>query len=163
MKIVIGIAAAGLAAFVVAAAPAGAWTLSPTSTKVTLTGDTSATVNGAGLTLPCHATIKGNISSSGVGFIRSGAFTTSTGPQGQCEAVTLQNTPWKTVAKSKSKVRLNNVTFQVAGITCGPGPLPVTLKDGVATFTDVPLPGGVGAGCTVSGNLTSSPTLSIVP
>jgi hypothetical protein len=161
MKAIIVLATAGVAALGIAATPAAAFHLSPDG-NFTATGDTSATVNGAGITLPCHASLTGKVK-SGVGYITGGTFTTSSGPPGQCESVTLGNLPWRVTARAATRLRLRNVTFQVAGITCGPSPIATSYKNSKATFTAVPMSGGVGGGCSISGSLTISPTLSIVP
>lgn len=156
MKPAMFIAAAGIASLAIAGAtPAGAYHLSPTSTSFTGTGNTSATKNG--ISLPCKAHFTGNTSRTGVGHITGGSFqnTTKIG----CTAVKLINLPWKALAKTRTKVIIYNVEFSSPIGNCGPGNLPTRLKSGVVTFTDVPLPGG----CTVSGKIKTSPTVSIVP
>ena len=157
MKIAITIAAAAVASFGIAAPPAAAYHLSPTGT-FTATGTTSATKNG--ITLPCTATLSGKVNSNGIGFVTGGSFGDNGGPPGACAAVTLNNLPWKAVATTSRRVKIRNVTFTTPIGACGPNTLPVQLKNGVITFTTVAFSNG---SCTVSGNLTTSPTLSIVP
>ncbi len=133
--------------------PAAAYHLIPENTDFTGTGKTSATKNG--ITLKCDATFQGHVDSKGVGFVDSGTFTGQLG----CESVGLGGLPWKAPAKSATKVIINNVSFTSPIGNCGPGKIPVKVKSGVIKFTDVPLAGN----CTVSGSITTSPTLSIVP
>jgi hypothetical protein len=157
MKLAIAIAAAGLASLGIAATPAAAYHLSP-SGNFTADGDTSATKNG--ITLPCHAHFTGNVNDAGVGRITGASFTTNGGPPGACEAVTVSNTPWKAVAKSAKKVTISKVTFSTPIGDCGPSNLPIRVKnDGSINFTAVPMAGS----CTVSGNLATTPKLTIVP
>lgn len=151
MKTAIAIAAAGLMSFGIVNT-AAAYHLSPESTKFTGTGTTSATVNG--VTLSCNASFNGKTTATGVGKITGGSFSGALG----CSSVTLSNLPWKAKAVSATAVKIKNVTFQSPIGNCGPGTLKTTLKNGVVSFTNQPLPGG----CTVTGNITTSPTLSIV-
>lgn len=156
MKPAILIAAAGVVSLGIAGTtPAAAYHLSPKSTKFTGTGNTSATKNG--ISLPCKAHFTGNTSSTGVGHITGGSFTDTT--KVGCTAVKLINLPWKALAKTATKVVIYNVEFSSPIGNCGPGNLPTILKNGVVTFTDVPLPGG----CTVSGKITTTPKVSVVP
>lgn len=149
-------AAASLVFFGVAAVtPAAAYHLNPEGANFTGTGTTSATKNG--ITLPCKAKFTGKVTSTGVGFVTSGSFTDN-GSIG-CTSVQLSGLPWKSVAVGASRVNIYKVTFTSPIGNCGPGTLPVALKNGVIRFTTVPLPGG----CTVSGAITTSPKLSIVP
>ncbi|HEY1961592.1 MAG TPA: hypothetical protein VGG69_04165 [Rhizomicrobium sp.] len=156
MKTAIAIATAGLVSLGLAATPAAAFKLSPAG-NFTADGNTSASKNG--ITLPCHAHFTGTISNKGVGHITSGTFTTSSGPQGACEAIVLNNLPWKTVARTATTGKIYNVQFAgPAGLNCGPGNLVVHVKSGIVSFTTQPLP----PGCTVTGKLTTNPTVSIV-
>ena len=156
MKTAIAIAAAGVMSLGIAATPATAYHLSPTSTKFTGDGNTSATKNG--ITLPCHAHFTGKTTSTGQGVITGGTFTDTTATG--CKQVVLVGLPWKSKVKSAKKVLILNAQFNgPLGLNCGPSNVPTTLKGGVVSFTDVPMAGG----CTVSGKLTTSPTLKIVP
>ncbi len=151
MKTAIAIAAAGLMSFGVVNT-AAAYHLTPESTSFTGTGTTSATKNG--VTLSCTANFTGKVGATGVGKITGGTFSGALG----CSSVTLQNLPWTSKAVSATNVKISNVTFASPIGNCGPGALKVTLKGGVVSFTNLALPGG----CTVSGSITTSPTLSIV-
>jgi hypothetical protein len=154
MKTALVITAAGLMSFGIAGiTPAAAYHLSPESTSFTGAGKTSATKNG--VSLPCKASFTGHVDSSGVGWVDSGTFTGQVG----CSTVGLQNLPWKSLAKSAKKVTIFNVTFTSPIGNCGPSKLPVKLVNGVITFNTVPISGG----CTVSGKITTTPALSIVP
>ena len=154
MKKAIAITAAGLMSFgTVCATPAAAYHLIPESTNFTGSGKTSATKNG--ITLPCTATFKGHTTATGVGYITSGSFTGQVG----CTSVGLGGLPWKGLAKSATKVIIYNVSFTSPIGNCGPGNIATKLSSGVIKFTNVPLAGG----CTVSGSIKTTPTLSIVP
>jgi hypothetical protein len=158
MKMAIAIATAGLISVGIAGAPAGAYTLGPAG-KFTADGTTSAT-KGA-LTLPCNAHLTGIVNRRGVGYV-TGATFTDNGAVG-CAAVSLSGLWWKAVARTSRRIRVLNAGFNgPGGLTCGPGALPLILKDGVITFTAVPLQ-STGGDCTVTGNLTTSPTLTIRP
>ena len=157
MKAAFAIAAAGLMSLGIAATPAAAYHLSP-SGNFTADGTTSATVTALGLTLPCNAHFTGNVNSKGIGYI-TGATFTDNGAIG-CGLIQLAGTPWKSVAKSAKKVVIHSAAFTgPAGINCGPSNVPVTLRHGVITFTAVPMAGG----CSITGTLTPSPKLKIVP
>ncbi len=153
MKTVIAIAAAGLMSFGIGATPAAAYHLTPESTSFSGTGTTSATKNG--VTLKCKAKFQGSVDSNGVGSVTSGTFSGQIG----CNTVTLGNLPWKSTAKGATKLTIANVAFDSPIGNCGPGNLVVKLTDGVIKFTNIALAGG----CTVSGKITTSPALSIVP
>jgi hypothetical protein len=154
MKKAIAITAAAIMSFgTVCATPAAAYHLIPTSTNFTGTGKTSATKNG--ITLPCTANFTGKTTAAGVGYITSGSFTGQVG----CTSVGLGGLPWKAVAKTATKVVILNVSFTSPIGNCGPGNIPTKLSSGVIKFTNVPLAGG----CTVSGSIKTSPTISIVP
>jgi hypothetical protein len=154
MKTSIAIAAAGLMSFgIVGATPAFAYHLIPEGQSFTGTGKTSATKNG--ITLACKAKFQGNVDNNGVGSITAGTFSGELG----CSSVGLSGLPWKAVAKGATKVTISNVTFTSPIGNCGPGNLVVKLANGVISFKNLPLPGG----CTVSGKITTSPTVSIVP
>jgi len=152
MKTVIAIASAAVLTFATVA-PAAAYHLEPKSTSFTGTGNTSATKNG--ITLPCKAKFQGHVDSNGIGFVDSGSFTGQVG----CTSVGLGGLPWKSVAKSATKVIITNVSFTSPIGNCGPGNLPVKIIDGKIRFKDVPLAGG----CTVTGVIATSPALSIQP
>jgi hypothetical protein len=153
MKTAIALTAAGLLSFGLAG-PAAAYHLIPLNTSFTGTGSTSATKNG--VSLACKATFHGHVDANGVGWVDDGSF--KNGDLG-CTAVSLSNLPWKSTANKATKVKILNATFSSPIGNCGPGTVQVRVKNGVISFTDVPLPGG----CTVSGKIKTSPALSIVP
>ena len=155
MKPAILLGAAGLISLgIVGTTPAAAYHLSPAG-NFTGDGTTSATKNG--VSLPCKAHFTGKVTNAGVGYITGGSFTDNGGVG--CTSVKLINLPWKAVAKTARKVIIKNVQFNSPIGDCGPGNLPVKAVNGVVSFTDVPLAGG----CTVSGSITTSPKVSIVP
>jgi hypothetical protein len=155
MKTLIAIATVSILSVGSAAiTPAAAFHLSPPG-DFTADGQTSATKSG--LTLPCNAHFTGTVDSKGLGQVTGGSFTDN-GSVG-CTAVTLQNLPWKAKAVSATKAKLYNVTFSTPLGDCGPGNVPVKVKNGVLKFTTVALAGG----CTISGKLKTSPKLAIVP
>jgi hypothetical protein len=154
MKPAILLAAAGLISLgIVGTTPAAAWHLSPPG-KFTGDGKTSATKNG--ISLPCIAHFTGLVNKRGIGYVTGGSFKDD-GKIG-CATVSLQGLPWKAVATTCCKVVIHNVTFHSTIGDCGPGNLPVHASGGVISFKAVPLPGG----CTVTGKITTSPTVSIV-
>ncbi|HWY16153.1 MAG TPA: hypothetical protein VNX86_13530 [Rhizomicrobium sp.] len=152
MKKAIAIVAAGLMSFGAVDTAFAGYALRPLNTKFTGTGTTSATKNG--VTLKCNAKFEGSVNGQGVGEITGGSFTGELG----CTSVGLQNLPWKSTATSMSKVQISGAEFTSPIGNCGPGNLSVTLRSGVVSFSNLPLKGG----CTVSGNLKTSPTLKIV-
>jgi len=154
MRNTIAITAAALVSFGIAGiGPAAAYHLEPLNTSFVGTGSTSATKNG--VTLKCKATFHGHVDGAGVGWVDDGSFKGDVG----CTTVGLGGLPWKSVAKGAAKVNILNVSFTSPIGNCGPGTVPVKVVDGVIKFTDKPLAGG----CTVSGKVTTNPSLSIVP
>ena len=154
MKTAIASIAAVIMSFgIVGTTPAAAYHLTPVGTSFTGAGSTSATKNG--VTLQCKAKFQGNVDDTGVGFVTSGTFTGDIG----CTSVGLGGLPWKSVAKSAKKVNILKVSFTSPIGNCGPGTVPVTVKNGTIKFTNVPLTGG----CTISGSIKTSPPLAIVP
>ncbi|HVU20104.1 MAG TPA: hypothetical protein VHE09_05185 [Rhizomicrobium sp.] len=154
MKTAIAITAAGLMSLgIVGTTPARAYHLIPENTDFTGTGTTSATKNG--VTLQCKAKFQGHTDAKGVGYITGGSFSGQLG----CDTVGLGGLPWKSPAKSATKVIINNVSFTSPIGNCGPGNVPVKLVDGVIKFKNV----GLAGNCTISGKITTSPTVSIVP
>jgi len=99
MRNAIAIAAAAVLTFATVA-PAAAYHLEPKSTSFTGTGNTQATKNG--ITLKCKAKFQGHVDANGVGWVDSGTFTGQVG----CTSVGLGGLPWKSVAKSATKVRI---------------------------------------------------------
>lgn len=152
MKKIIAFAAAGVMSFGVANSAVAAYHLSPEGTHFKGTGQTSATKNG--VTLTCNAVFHGSVNANGIGHVTSGSFSGALG----CSSVTLSNLPWKAKAVSATEADIYNVTFQSPIGNCGPGTLPTTVNNGTITFTNQALPGG----CTVSGNITTTPAISIV-
>jgi len=150
MKAVIALAACTMLA---GTAPAAAYHLIPENSTFTGTGKTSATKNG--VSLPCKANFTGHVDKKGIGYVDSGTFSGQVG----CSTVGLANLPWKSVARSATRVVILNVQFTSPIGDCGPGSLKVRLSDGVISFKNQSLPGG----CTVTGKITTSPTVSIVP
>src|SRR5215469_17702572 len=153
MKTGIAIISAGLMSFgIVTSACATTYEFRPLSSSFTGTGTTSATKNG--ITLQCSATFKGKVNNVGQGSITSGTFTGALG----CSSVGLKGLPWKAAAVSKTGAIIYNVTFTSPIGNCGPSNLKTTLSNGVVSFTNQALKGS----CTVSGKLTTKPTLSII-
>jgi hypothetical protein len=154
MKTAIAITVAGLMSFgIIGITPASAYHLIPESTSFKGKGSTSATKSG--VTLACTANFNGSIDGNGVGSVTSGSFTGELG----CSSVALSNLPWKATAKKATKGSILNVTFTSPIGNCGPSTLPVKLKNGVISFTNVAVAGG----CTISGKIKTTPTVSIVP
>src|SRR5215471_1587178 len=108
--------------------PAAAYHLVPENTSFTGTGVTSAVKNG--ITLKCKAKFQGHVDSKGVGWVDSGSFTGQVG----CTSVGLQNLPWKSLAKTATKVNIFNVAFTSPIGNCGPNTVPTKVSDGVIIF-----------------------------
>src|SRR5206468_394937 len=107
---------------------------------------------------PCKAHFTGNVDSSGIGHFTGGSFA-GTAASG-CDKLMPANLPWKVVASTKRKAKVMNAAIDALGNAyCGPSTVPVTLKSGVMSFTAVPM----AHNCSVSGHLTTSPPLAIVP
>lgn len=153
MKTVLAIAAASAVSLAVGIAPASAYKLSPPNTSFTGTGKTSATKNG--ITLACKAKFDGNVDANGIGHITGGSFTGELG----CTSVGLGGLPWTTKAKSATKAVISNVSFTSPIGNCGPGNVAIKVVDGQISFKNVALDGG----CTISGKITTTPPVSIVP
>lgn len=156
MKTAIALTAAALVSLGIAGTtPAAAYHLSPSGSFVG-DGTTSATKNG--ITLPCKAHFTGTVDSNGVGHVTGGSFTDN-GATG-CKKVKLANLPWGSRVPSATKVIVLKAKFNgPLTLDCGPSNVPTTLKNGVITFTAVPMTGS----CSVSGKITTTPKLSIVP
>jgi hypothetical protein len=152
MKTTIALIAAGLVSFAVAT-PAAAYHLIPENSSFKGTGNTSATKNG--VTLACKAKFTGSVDANGVGSVTGGSFTGDLG----CTSVTLSNLPWQATAKSATKGQIFNATFSSPIGNCGPGTVPVKVKNGVISFKNVALSGG----CTITGKIKTTPAISIVP
>lgn len=117
-------------------------------------GKTSATKNG--ISLPCIAHFTGRVTAAGVGYVTGGTFKDDGGIG--CTSVKLSNLPWKSLAVAAAKGKIFNVTFTSPIGNCGPGTIPVAVRNGAIKFTAVALRGG----CSVSGSITTTPKLSIV-
>ena len=151
MKTAIALASAGLISLA-CISPAAAFHLTPEGSSFSGKGWTSATKNG--ISLKCKAKFQGNVDDTGVGHITGGTFSGQIG----CNTVALSNLPWDGTAISGKSISIDNVTFTSPIGNCGPGTITVKLATGIIKFTAVPLAGG----CTVSGKITTSPTLVIV-
>jgi hypothetical protein len=153
----VAVAAAIVAAFSigVAATPAAARHLSP-SGSFTADGKVTNTKNGV-TGAPCTAHFTGTVDGAGIGHFTGGSFEGTA--DSDCDKLMPANLPWKMVAATRRKAKVLNVTIEALGaMYCGPGTVPVTLKNGVISFTAVPLAGK----CSISGHLTTSPSLAIV-
>ena len=151
MKTAIAIIA-GLSFGILGVTPAFAWHLTPENQSFTGKGNTSATKNG--VTLKCTAKFTGKVDGSGIGYVESGSFSGAIG----CSTVTLGDLPWKSVAVGRYVVHIENVKFNSPIGDCGPSTIAVKLRNGVISFTNDQVSGG----CTVSGRITTSPSLKIV-
>jgi hypothetical protein len=149
MNSITAITAVGLVSL---AGAANAFEFSPESKTFVGTGPTSATLNG--ITLACTGTLHGKTTKTGIGKVTSGSFTGAAG----CSSVGLQGLPWTMKATGASTATVANVTFTSPIGNCGPANLPVNVSGGVISFTNATL-----GNCKVSGTLTTTPTISIVP
>lgn len=151
MKIMFAIAALSAASLGLAS-QANAYKFSPPSTSFTGKGKTSATKNG--VTLACSANLSGATDANGNGKVTGGSFSGAFG----CSAVTFANLPWPMTATGKTTGTVTGVTFNSPIGNCGPDTLNITLKRGKIKFNQT-----IAGGCAVTGSLTTTPTLSIVP
>jgi hypothetical protein len=154
MKAAIAITAAGFMSFGLVST-ASAWHLAPESSSFTADGKTSATKGG--VTLPCKAHFEGTIDANGVGHVTGGSFKDVPGGQG-CALVQLSNLPWPVTATGKRTVVLSNVQFTTPIGSCGPGDMDGKVRNSKLVITAAPLP----PNCTVSANVTTTPSVSIV-
>ena len=151
MKTAIAIFAGLMSVGIVGTTSAATYHLTPENTSFTGKGTTSATK--LGITLKCTANFTGNVDGTGVGHITGGKFSGALG----CTSVTLGNLPWTATAASATKANIQNATFNSPIGDCGPGTVPVTIKKGAISFTNVSLAGG----CTISGNIKTTPAVGI--
>ena len=154
MKSIITLAAIGMATFGFVDS-ASAFKFSPAPAKFVAVGTTTATLGGT--VLPCNAKMTGLTLKTGAGKVASGHFSGATG----CTTVTFAATPWPMTATSATTAVIHNVNFTVSafGISCK-GDLAVNITGGVISWSNVnTLPP-----CTnVGGNVTTTPSISIVP
>jgi hypothetical protein len=151
MKSILALAAVGVAALGFAGS-ASAFKLSPASTKFTGTGPTSATLNG--ITLACHAILRGATNALGVGHVTGGSFSGAVG----CTAVKFTGTPWLAKATTATTGTVYNIDFSSPLGACGPANMVDSLSGGVISYN-----GPFDQCSNVTLALTTKPTLSIVP
>ena len=154
MKMLISIAALGLASFGTASQAATVH-FEPVNSAFTASG--GITVTAGAVSLPCTAHLRGNIGATGNARITSVIFSGVS-----CAALSGQNLPWGMGAKQINKFSIRNVTVSavVLGI-CGPGTVKANLtsKGGLITISGANLPGLVP--CSLNGTLQSNPHLRI--
>ena len=154
MKMLISIAALGLASFGTAS-QAATFHFARESSAFTAVG--GITVTAGAVSLPCTAHLAGNIGPTGLARITSATFSGLS-----CAALSGQNLPWGMEARQVNKFTIRSVTVSavVLGI-CGPGTVKATLttQGGLITISGANLPGLVP--CSLSGTLQSRPHLRI--
>jgi hypothetical protein len=154
MKTVIAITAASFIALA-GANPASAFSFSPPSAKIKLTG--TVTVSRQDRTHQCAATIDGLTGASGASTakIRSVVLTAD----GGCVS-TPANLPWTLTATGAGTATLSGLAFTIEGAPCGPATASVTVDPhGAWTIRAIMIRGG----CDFGADLTSKPRITIVP
>jgi hypothetical protein len=152
MKAITAIAVAGVGL----ATSAQAYHFSPVATKFTATGPTTLSQNGQ--TINCTSKFTGKTNATG----SSGNITglSITGSDIRCGLVSGTNFPWKGKPTGATTGKVMNAEVTSPLGTCGPGTVsPIGLSGGVITFNNILNPGS----CKVTGTVTTSPTLSVVP
>lgn len=168
MTFVKSIAASGvLAVGMLAAAPSFASHFTPDGT-FTATGSTSLSALGGAIRIPCKSVFT-IVVTGGVGVVTNAVFSPdpANGNNANCNNLQATNYNWALNITSASGGVAQGV--KVVGIngnpvTCGAGPVPITLNNGVATFNGQLNPGA----CAVASsnlpvvNTGGGATLSIV-
>lgn len=154
MKAYKTICLAALATFGLSTA-AAAQTVTPVSTNFTASGPTSLTSGGTRLN--CTSTFRGTTSADG----RTASITSASLAGFGCGLVSATNLPWTVTAQSTTAITVSGVAVNVPFATCGPSNLSAAYNNatGQMTFANAPL----APNCSVTGTLTTSPTLTIVP
>jgi hypothetical protein len=164
MKTVTAITAVALAGV---ASQAVAFTIAPAPTKHwTATGTATSTIGGTASS--CTLNLAGKVTATGIGHVTSGNTTGA----GLCPGNSLQNLPWTVKATGATTILTTKVTFANPGgggippISCGPNNIHGTLTGGNIAYNNAKVTcsvGGAPAPGTISGSLTTTPTLSIAP
>ena len=157
MTFVKSIAASGvLAVGMLVAAPSFASHLAPDGT-FTATGSTSLSALGGAIRIPCHSVFT-IVVSGGVGSVTNAVFSPdpANGNNANCNNLQATNFNWAlNVTSATGGVAQGVKVVGINGnpVTCGPGPVPLTLQNGVAAFNGQLNPGACGV---ASGNLQTS-------
>lgn len=130
------------------ASQAAAYTLTPVNKLYSATGTMTFSAAG-GPSLTCNVTLMGHINAVGVGMIRSAAFTGSP----TCAAIVATGFHWGVYANDASDLKLTKVNVTVAGVNFAPKKLIVPFSGGAISVNSDGM----------SGTLTTSPTVAIVP
>lgn len=148
MTFVKSIAASGvLAVGMLAAAPSFASHLAPDGT-FTATGSTSLSALGGAIRIPCKSVFTISVS-GGVGVVTNAAFSPdpANGNNPACNNLQGTNYNWAlniTGATTGIAQGVKVVGINGNPVVCGPGPVPLTLQNGVATFNGQLNPGACG-------------------
>ncbi|RKP46365.1 hypothetical protein D7S89_17140 [Trinickia fusca] len=143
-----------------AAAPAYAVTVAPAG-AISLTGST--TLGKSGITIGCTANLVGTITSTGEITITSAKFSGNS----LCSAVTGTGLPWTGAVLTTTGLQLHNVAVDVnvplLGGACGPTPVAGTITENTtAKETLIGLHNQLlSGGCSVSGTLQTTPYLTV--
>jgi hypothetical protein len=149
-----GLPALTLAAGLLAQSPAAAASFAPAGARFTMTG--SVLINTATASIGCTARgAQGRISPTGQRLMFTGLGLSCYPSGATAEAMGL---PWR-AKPTASGGRFRAVTL-VSGIQCGPSAVPFTLSSsGEIVFTGAPLAGG----CTTTGTLQTTPSITVGP
>ncbi|MGO4699982.1 hypothetical protein [Dyella sp. 2RAB6] len=168
MTFVKSIAASGvLAVGMLAAAPSFASHFTPDGT-FTAAGSTSLSALGGAIRIPCHSVFTIQVT-GGVGVVTSAVFSPdpANGNNANCNNLQATNYNWAlniTSATAGIAQGVKVVGINGNPVTCGAGPVPLTLNNGVATFNGQLNPGAcaVASGALPVTNNGGGATLSIV-
>jgi len=155
MKPLSAIALAALAS-VALAGPAAAFSFTPKSTSFTAAGP--LTIAKPGGAIHCSVNAKGAVDSFGKAKLTSLIFT---GGDAACFNTAAQSLPWPALATAAGKGKITHVVLIGAFTgTCGPGVVHIAVSGaGVWSFANQALSGG----CILTGHLSTSPPITVVP
>lgn len=157
MTFVKSIATSGvLAVGMLAAAPSFASHLSPDGTY-TASGSTSLSALGGAIRIPCHSVFT-IVVTGGVGVVTNAVFSPdpANGNNPACNNLQATNFNWGvSITSATGGVAMGVKVVGINGnpVVCGPGAVPLTLQNGIASFNGQLNPGACGVS---SGNLPTS-------
>jgi hypothetical protein len=136
------------------AAAASAYKFSPFNTQYTGMGSIVLTTSAGSIS--CTVSINGKTTNP-----RQISAVSFTGESG-CDTLVARNLPWSYAPTYSGRAQLHHATlFSPTLGRCGPNELDTGVSNGTITLQDrLPGPGGI---CTVTGSITTTPAINIVP
>lgn len=172
MKTFTALATVAVAALAVAAAPSASFAtvthyyfhLTTAKGYGTFTASGTSLLSSAatgGQSLPCTTHYTGVVGANGTLHLKTASYSDYPGTTvpGLCGAITPTGLPWATTATSLTAATINGAHVTGPnGISCGPGPVPVTVSGSTIIYSgDTLNPGN----CGISGQTTTTPAISI--